>query len=134
MKAGLTELGRRLPGKRLAALGFCFGGAMVWSLLASKDRRLAAAAPFYGPFPDGASLAGSKAAVLAIYGGLDDRVNGTRSAARAALKAAGVQHRLVTYPGADHAFFNDTGPRYDAAAAAAAEKRVLAWFGEHVDV
>jgi carboxymethylenebutenolidase len=52
MKAGLTELGRRLPGKRLAALGFCFGGAMVWSLLASKDRRLAAAAPFYGPFPD----------------------------------------------------------------------------------
>ena len=33
MKAGLGELQRRLPGKKLAAVGFCFGGAMVWRLL-----------------------------------------------------------------------------------------------------
>jgi carboxymethylenebutenolidase len=51
MKAGVTELRRRLPGKKVAATGFCFGGGMVWTLLAAKEARLAAAAPFYGPPP-----------------------------------------------------------------------------------
>jgi carboxymethylenebutenolidase len=133
MKSGVTELGRRVPGKKLAAMGFCFGGAMVWSLLVAKERRLAAAAPFYGPFPEGGSLSGATAAVLAIYGGLDDRVNSSRSAARAALTAAGLPHQIVTFAGADHAFFNDTGPRYNPTAAAQAEKRVLEWFRRHLD-
>jgi carboxymethylenebutenolidase len=104
MKAGVTELKRRLPGQKLAVIGFCFGGGMVWRLLASKEPRLAAAVPFYGPFPDGGNLSGSKAAVLAIYGELDDRVNATRTAARAALKNAGLQHQVVTFPGADTPF------------------------------
>lgn len=133
MKAGVTELRRRLTSKRLAAVGFYFGGAMVWTLLASKEPRLAAAAPFYGPFPDGGNLSGSKAAVLGIYAELDSRVNASRAAARAALKAAKLKHSIVTFPGADHAFFNDTGSRYDPSAAAEAYKRVLAWFRQHVD-
>ena len=56
MKASLTELKRRVGGKRLAAVGFCFGGAMVWRLLTSNEPRLSAAAPFYGPFPEGGKL------------------------------------------------------------------------------
>jgi carboxymethylenebutenolidase len=132
MKAGVTELRRRLPGRKLAVVGFCFGGGMVWRLLASKEPRLAAAVPFYGPFPDRGNLSGSEAAVLAIYGELDDRVNATRTAARAALKNAGLQHQVVTFPGADHAFFNDTGPRYDEAAAAEAYQAMLDWFASHL--
>jgi carboxymethylenebutenolidase len=132
MKAGITELRRRLPGKKVAAVGFCFGGGMVWLLLASKEPRLAAAVPFYGPFPENGDLSGSKAAVLAIYAELDARVNATREAARAALRAARLRHEIVTFPGADHAFFNDTGPRYNAAAAADAYRRVLTWFGRYV--
>jgi carboxymethylenebutenolidase len=132
LKAGVTELKRRLPGKKLAATGFCFGGGIVWTLLAAGEARLAAAAPFYGPFPEGSSLRGTKAAVLGIYGALDSRVNASRPAAAAALKAAGLPHQLVSYPNADHAFFNDTGPRYNAKAAAAAYKRVLAWFARYV--
>jgi carboxymethylenebutenolidase len=46
---------------------------MVWRLPAPGERRFAAAAPFYGPFPEGGDLSGSKAAVLDVYGGLDDR-------------------------------------------------------------
>jgi carboxymethylenebutenolidase len=38
MKAGVTELKRRLPGKKTAAMGFCFGGGMVWTLLAARSR------------------------------------------------------------------------------------------------
>ena len=132
MKAGVTELRRRLPGKKVAATGFCFGGGMVWLLLASKESRLAAAVPFYGPFPEGGSLAGARAAVLGIYAELDSRVNATRAAARAALRKAGLRHQIVTFPGVDHAFFNPTGSRYDPAAAAAAYRRMVAWFGTHV--
>ena len=88
MKAGVTELRRRLPGKKVAATGFCFGGGMTWLLLASKESRLAAAVPFYGPFPENGSLTGARAAVLGIYAELDSRVNATRAAARAALRKA----------------------------------------------
>ena len=54
MKAALTELQRRVPrNAKLGAIGFCFGGGMIWRLLAPREPRLAAAAPFYGPFPTG---------------------------------------------------------------------------------
>jgi carboxymethylenebutenolidase len=133
MRAGLDELERREQGRKLGAIGFCFGGGMVWTLLASGEPRLAAAAPFYGPLPDGADFSGSpNAAVLGIYAEQDARVNASREAATAALEQAGLTHEIVTYPGADHAFFNDTGPRYDQAAATQAYAKVLDWFGRHL--
>jgi carboxymethylenebutenolidase len=132
MKAGVTEIRRRVPGKKLAATGFCFGGGMTWLLLASKEARLAAAVPFYGPFPENGSLAGAKAAVLGIYAELDSRVNASRATARAALRSAGLRHQIVTYPGVDHAFFNPTSSRHDAPAASAAYRRMLGWFNTHV--
>ena len=62
MKAALTELAKRACRARptLGAIGFCFGGGMIWRLLATREPRLAAAAPFYGPFPTGASLQGQQ--------------------------------------------------------------------------
>ena len=38
---------------------------------------------------------------------------------------------LVTFGGADHAFFNDTGARFHPAAAAEAWRRTLNWFDAH---
>lgn len=132
MKAGLDELARRAPNVKLAAIGFCFGGGMTWRLVASRDPRLAAAAPFYGPLPEPADFTGSKAAVLGIYAEKDARVNASRDAAKTALEKAGLPHEIVTYPGVDHAFHNDTGPRYDATAANQAWTKVLDWFAKHV--
>lgn len=131
-RAALDELARRAPGLKLGALGFCFGGGMTWRLVASKDPRLEAAAPFYGPLPEGADFAGSPAAVLGVYAEKDARVNASRDAAKAALEKAGLRHEIVTYPGVDHAFFNDTGPRYDGEAAGQAWGKVLEWFGRHL--
>ncbi|HET8684913.1 MAG TPA: dienelactone hydrolase family protein [Micromonosporaceae bacterium] len=128
MKASVTELRRRVSGKRLTAVGFCFGGGMVWRLLASGEPRLIAAAPFYGPFPEGGSLEGNRAAVLGVYGGLDSRINATLPAAKAALEAAGLTYELVTFTEANHAFFNDTGTRFNPHAAAEAWRRTLNWF------
>jgi carboxymethylenebutenolidase len=132
MKAGVTEIRRRLSKKNVAATGFCFGGGMTWLLLTSKEARLAAAVPFYGTFPEGGDLSGAKAAVLGIYAGLDSRVNATRSAARTALRNAGLKHSIVTYPGVDHAFFNPTSFRYDRAAATAAYRSMIGWFDKYV--
>ena len=132
MQACLDELERRAPGAKLGAVGFCFGGGMMWQLIASNDPRLAAAAPFYGTPPANADFSGSSAAVLAFYGEQDTRVNATRDAATAALVSAGLTHEIVTEPGANHAFFNDTGANYNEAAATDAWSRVLAWFDEHL--
>ena len=133
LKSGLDELARREPDHTLGAVGFCFGGGMVWQLLAAGEPRLAAAAPFYGPLPEGADFAGSpNAAVFAVYGALDDRVNASRPAAQAALAKAGLVFDIVVEPDADHAFFNDTGKRYNPAAAADVWRRLQDWFARHL--
>jgi len=133
MKAGVTELLRRNPTLKVAAIGFCFGGGMVWSLLAAGEPRLNAAAPFYGPLPDGASFTGSpNAAVLGVYAEQDSRVNASRDTAAAALAAAKLPHEIVTFPGVDHAFFNDTGPRYNAQIANQAYTKVNEWFQRYL--
>ena len=130
MKAGVTELKRRVRRKKVAVTGFCFGGGMVWLLLTSGETRLAAAAPFYGPFPEDGELRPSRNAVLGIYAGLDDRVNATREAARAAVVAAGLEHQFVTFAGADHAFFN--GERFHPGAMAESYRRAVEWFDRFV--
>jgi carboxymethylenebutenolidase len=132
MRAGLDELERRVPGAPLAITGFCFGGGMVWTLLDAGDPRLAAAIPFYGPAPASPDFSGERAAVLGIYAEQDSRVNASRETAAAALEAAGLTHEIKTYPGVDHAFFNDTGGRYDPTQAAAAYADVLNWLRSHL--
>jgi carboxymethylenebutenolidase len=138
MKDAVSELRRRLPRKRLGAIGFCFGGMMVWRLLVSGEKRLSAAAPYYGPFPEGGSLRGARAAVFAVYAGNDSRVNATQPAAAAALAAARLPHEIATFKGVDdtvlvnHAFFNDTGANFNAPAAEEAYRRTFGWFDKFV--
>lgn len=131
-QSGVDELQRRVAGKKAAAVGFCFGGGMVWRLLNAKTPQLSVAVPFYGPAPDNPDFAGNNAAVLGFYGAQDARVNATKDAAQAALTKAGLVNELVVEPDADHAFFNDTGQRYNAAAAANAWQRTLEWFGRYL--
>jgi carboxymethylenebutenolidase len=132
LRSAMTELRTRANGAALGAVGFCFGGGMVWQLLNSGPSDLKAAAPFYGPSPEAPTFTGSTAAVLGIFAEQDARVNAGRDKLDAALTAARITHEMVTEPGADHAFFNDTSARYNPTAAADAYQRVLAWFGTHL--
>jgi carboxymethylenebutenolidase len=133
LKSGVDELARRVPGKKLAVVGFCMGGGLTWQLLAAGEPRLAAAFPFYGPAPNNPDFRGSKdVAVLAFYGEQDQRVTSTAPVVRAALEQAGMVHQLVTEPNANHAFFNDTGDRYNATAADDAWRKVQDWLTKYV--
>jgi carboxymethylenebutenolidase len=57
-------------------------------------------------------------------------VNATQDAAQAALEAARLEHEILTFAESDHAFFNDTGARFDPHAAAEAWRRTLNWFDD----
>ncbi|MBI3998736.1 MAG: dienelactone hydrolase family protein [Armatimonadetes bacterium] len=116
---------------RVGAMGFCFGGGMTWRL-ATANPDLRAAVPFYGPNPPLADIPRIKAAVLAIYGALDTRINAGIPAIRGALQNARIVHEIVIYPDADHAFFNDTGARYKPEAARDAWAKTLAWFEKYL--
>lgn len=132
LQAGIDELERRVSGAKVGAVGFCFGGGMTWNLLQAGEQRLAAAVPFYGPAPESPDFSKAKAAVYAVYGEQDERVNASRERAEAALKAAGLTYEIQTFAGAGHAFFNDTGPRYNAEAAEQAWQDMLDWFNQHL--
>ena len=111
--------------------GFCFGGGITWRT-ATQDTALAAAVPYYGPPPPLDAATHIRAASFGIYAELDTRITGSIPDMEAALTTAGVPHQFMVYPGANHAFFNDTGDRYDAKAAADAWPRTLAWFREYL--
>jgi carboxymethylenebutenolidase len=116
---------------RVGAMGFCFGGGMTWRL-ATQNADLRAAVPFYGSNPPMADVSKIRAAVLAIYGALDGRINAGIPQVRDAMQAARVVHEIVIYPNADHGFFNDTSRRYNRDAATAAWQRLLDWFQRYL--
>jgi carboxymethylenebutenolidase len=132
LNSGVAELKLRAPRQKVGVVGFCFGGGLVWQLLASGAPGVSAAVPFYGPLPANPDFAGSRAAVLAIYAALDARVTDTQAAAKAALDRTRLVNEIAVEPNADHAFFNDTGPRYNATAAADAWRRLLDWLDRYL--
>jgi carboxymethylenebutenolidase len=117
--------------ERLGAVGFCAGGGLVW-LLAVRNPELKAAVPFYGSRPPLGEVPNLRAAVLGIYAGNDNFINPGVPELEAALKQQDKTHRFITYPGADHSFFNDTNVRYHPEAAAAAWRETLAWLDRHL--
>ena len=116
---------------KIGAVGFCFGGAIL-NMMAVRIPYLAAAVPFYGVQPSAADAARIKAPLLLHYAEKDERVNTGWPAFEAALKANGIKYQMYMYPGTNHAFLNDTTPRYDEAAAKLAWSRTLAFFKENL--
>lgn len=112
---------------RLAAVGFCYGGAIT-NFLATRVPELGAAVPFYGMSAPLEDVPRIKAELLVVLASDDERINAAWPAYEAALKQAGVRHSLYQPPGTQHGFNNDTTPRYDEAAAAEAWRRMLALF------
>jgi carboxymethylenebutenolidase len=81
--------------------------------------------------PAPAEVAGTfEAPVLAIFGGADEGIGADAvDAFDGALAAARIDHRVVTYPGAPHSFFDRKQEAF-AEASAAAWDEVLRFVGE----
>jgi carboxymethylenebutenolidase len=116
---------------RVGMTGFCFGGGVTWRVAVGLPE-LRAAVPFYGPPPSAAEVSAINAAVLAMYAERDTRITSTAETVEAAMQQAGKTYEKIIYPDTDHAFFNDTGTRYNAAAAQDAWDKMLAWFDRHL--
>ncbi|HEX8500144.1 MAG TPA: dienelactone hydrolase family protein [Pyrinomonadaceae bacterium] len=121
-------------GGSVGTVGFCMGG--VLSLYAaSKNEQVGACVVFYGIHPKVEPDFGNlRAPVLGLYAERDQLV--PPEAVRALeekMREHGKSIETHTYPGTDHAFFNDTRPEvYDAEAAADAWRRTLEFFRRHL--
>ena len=115
----------RTDASKLAATGYCFGGTTVVEL-ARSGAAIKGVVSFHGgldsPTPtDGKNI---KAKVLALHGADDPYVPAKDVAAfEAEMQAAGVDYKLIKYPGAVHSFThkaagddNSKGAAYNAAA------------------
>jgi carboxymethylenebutenolidase len=110
---------------RVYAMGFCIGGRIAF-LQAAAGHGLAGVVGFYGP-PVGAHRSGLpapidqvgsfSASVLGLFGGADPGIPPESvDAFDQALADAGIGHRLVTYPGAPHSFFDRSAAEHADAA------------------
>jgi carboxymethylenebutenolidase len=131
------EDGRPAP-RSVFTIGFCMGGRMSF-LAGTLGLDLAGVVGMYGtlvgpwrndsPAPvDVADRIG--APVLGLFGGADGAIPADHVAAfEDRLMVAGIDHRIVTYPGAPHSFFDRKMPDF-AAASAAAWDEVLTFIRE----
>lgn len=103
----------------VAAVGFCMGGRLAW--VANATLPLSCAVSFYGGGIASAHLelaAAQRAPVLLLWGGKDKHITrDNRRAIADALDAAGKRFTEVNVGHADHGFFCDQRPSYDAEAA-----------------
>jgi dienelactone hydrolase len=90
--------------KRLAAIGYCFGGATVLQL-AYSGADLAAVVSFHGALPIPDSTQAIKARILILQGAEDSHVTPeTIQKLKAALDQGKVKYKFISYPGAAHSF------------------------------
>ena len=116
-------------GQPVACVGFCMGGGLS-ALLACEEPDLAGAAIFYGSAPPLDRVPDVHCPVAGFYGALDARINAGLPAFAEAMAASGKRFDYQVYPGAAHAFFNDTRPSFNLPAARDAYARLLQFFRE----
>jgi carboxymethylenebutenolidase len=118
---------------RIGAVGFCFGGGVVYNL-AFNVTELVAVVPYYGTPPNPLpSLDNLNPKLLSVFSETDYNQN-----SRIPELLAGVVQRRKTiglhlYQGTGHGFHNDTSPVYNPGAAADAWSKTIAFFNTHLN-
>lgn len=116
---------------KIGMVGFCFGGGITWRVTTAIPE-LKAAVPFYGPAAPVEDVPKIQAAVLAIYGENDQRINAGIPAIEEAMLQNNKTFEKIIYPGANHAFHNDTGQNWNEEAAYDAWEKTLAWLEQYL--
>ncbi|WP_237227278.1 dienelactone hydrolase family protein [Rubinisphaera sp. JC750] len=117
---------------RVGAVGFCFGGGVVYQLAVRLPDVIDAGVPFYGSQPDQADVAKIQAPLLIHNAENDRRILAGAPAFEAEMKKQGKEFKAYVYPGVNHGFHNDTTPRFDKAAAELAWDRTIEFFNKNL--
>jgi carboxymethylenebutenolidase len=125
LKAGFEFLEKNpaVEPTRVSTVGFCWGGWRSFTL-ATAVPKLSKAVVFYGSSPD-AGFEKIQAPVLAHYAEADTRITGNALWTKKMMDSASKKFQYYIYPKTDHAFFNDTGNRYNSEASKLAWQRTL---------
>ena len=116
---------------RIGGIGWCWGGGQAWRL-ATEEPRMNAVVAFYGPNPPLENVPNIQAAVLGIYGEDDQRITDQAPELEEALADADKTYEMIVFDGANHAFFNDAGERFNPEAAEGAWSDTLEWFDQYL--
>jgi carboxymethylenebutenolidase len=128
---------------RVGSVGFCMGGLYSY-LLAAKSDNLAAAVDFYGRIVYSETNANKpespvdlapqlKCPLLGNFGETDTGITAAHvELLRERLRTSPLPWKINVYPGAGHAFFNDTRPSYHKEAAADAWSEMLNFFKKNL--
>lgn len=114
-------------GKPVASVGYCMGGALS-ARLAARRRDLAGAVVNYGRLPDAETAKGIQCPMIGFFAELDPGITGQVPDFTEVMQRNGKAWEAHVYPGAKHAFFNDTRGAYHVEAAMDAWVRTLEFF------
>jgi carboxymethylenebutenolidase len=120
--------------KQAGIIGFCMGGGLAM-MMSYRGENVGAAVVFYGGGvqPSDEELEAISAPLLGIYGEADGGIPVERVEEwDTRLHQFGVEHKMIVYPDAPHAFFNNERSSYRPDAAADAWQRTQEWFGRHL--
>ena len=111
--------------KKIGVVGWCMGGWLAIAT-AAANTDVGAVVVYYGNPGDLSFVPKIQAPLLGLYGQYDhgipvDLVRSFESA----LNERGIANEIHIYPGAQHAFFNDTSSRYNKEAAELAWERTI---------
>lgn len=110
----LLEKQKNVDPKRIAAIGYCFGGSVVLDM-ARQGEPLAGVASFHGGLgTDAPAAAGKVKARIMVYTGADDPMAPPKDvdAFKAEMDQAGAHYQVISYPGAKHSFTNPDADEY----------------------
>lgn len=137
VKLGLEQLRKdpNVDGKKVAAIGYCFGGSTVLEL-GRSGADVAGIVSFHGGLdnPNPQDAKNIKAKVLVCQGGADQFTLSALPGFKKEMKEAKVDFKVISYKGAIHGFTNPdnkdakSGVKYDAKADKASWKAMKDFF------
>ncbi len=133
MKAAERYL-RDKGARKIAGLGWCFGGGQSLQLALSEGEALDATVIYYGQLTDDQSkLKHISWPILGIFGGDDTAVTPESvEKFKTAVNAVGIENEIYTYPGVGHAFANPSNANYAPRETADAWTKTLAFLDKHL--
>jgi carboxymethylenebutenolidase len=134
LRAAHEFLETRHGATAIGVIGWCFGGGWSLNTGISLGEEIAATVIYYGRLTTDRDRLGQLASpVLGLFGSEDGGIPmASVHAFEEALRQVGKDASIHVYQGADHAFANPSGERYDAEAAEDAWQKTVAFLAEHL--